>query len=178
MLVSKTLMRNIIFLSLSKKYIFTNLWQVCKGDQIVVDVRNEMVNGEGISIHWHGQYQNFSPYMDGVGMVTQCPILPYTSFRYNFTASNPGTHWWHGHTGVHRSDGLFGALIVRQPDEVWRLSLIYAVKVRRHKPWSRGPLSWIPGMWFTLCQFRLSISLAMAHFSHNSKIYNIVVHAQ
>ena len=30
---------------------------------------------------------------------------------------------------------------------------LYAVKVRRHKPWSRGPLSWIPGMWFTLCQF-------------------------
>ena len=32
--------------------------------------------------------------------------------------------------------------------------LLYAVKVRRHKPWSRGPLSWIPGLWFTLCQFR------------------------
>ena len=55
---------------------------------------------------------------------------------------------------------------------------IYAVKVRRHKPWSGGPLSWIPGMWFTLCQFRLSISLAMAQPSHNSEIYNIVVHAQ
>ena len=25
-----------------------------------------------------------------------------------------------------------------------------------------GPLSWIPGMWFTLCQFRLSISCATA----------------
>ena len=31
--------------------------------------------------------------------------------------------------------------------------LVYAVKVRRHRSWSRGPLSWIPGMWFTLCQF-------------------------
>ena len=38
----------------------------------------------------------------------------------------------------------------------------YAVKVKRHRPWSRGPLSWIPGMWFTLCQFHLSISCAMA----------------
>ena len=35
---------------------------------------------------------------------------------------------------------------------------VYAVKVKRHKAWSRGPLSWIPGMWFTLCQFRLYIS--------------------
>ena len=54
----------------------------------------------------------------------------------------------------------------------------YAVKVRRHTPWSRGPLSWIPGMWFTLCQFRLSISFAMAQSSHNSEIYNNGVHAQ
>ena len=48
----------------------------------------------------------------------------------------------------------------------------YAVKVRRHKPWSGGPLSWIPGMWFTLCQFRLSISLAMAQPSH-IKLWNL-----
>ena len=54
----------------------------------------------------------------------------------------------------------------------------YAVQVRRHTPWSRGPLSWIPGMWFTLCQFRVSISFAMAQSSHNSEIYNIGVHAQ
>ena len=50
----------------------------------------------------------------------------------------------------------------------------YAVKVRRHNPLSRGPLSWIPGMWFTLCQF----SFAMAQSLHNSEIYNIGVHAQ
>ena len=54
----------------------------------------------------------------------------------------------------------------------------YAVKVRRHTPWSRGPLSWIPGMWFTLCQFRLSILIATAQSSHNSEIYDIGVHAQ
>ena len=30
----------------------------------------------------------------------------------------------------------------------------YAVKVRRHNSWSHGPLSWIPGMWFTQCKFR------------------------
>ena len=57
-------------------------------------------------------------------------------------------------------------------------SWVYAVKVRRHTPWSRGPLSWIPGMWFTLCQFRLSISFVTAQSSHNSEIYNIGVHAQ
>ena len=31
----------------------------------------------------------------------------------------------------------------------------YAVKVKRHNMVRGGPLSWIPGMWFTLCKFRL-----------------------
>ena len=44
----------------------------------------------------------------------------------------------------------------------------YAVKVRRHMPWSRGPLSWIPGM----LVHALSISFATAQSSHNSEIYN------
>ena len=55
---------------------------------------------------------------------------------------------------------------------------VYAVKVRRHKPWSRGPLSWIPGMLVHALSISLSISFAMAQSSHNSEIYNIVVHAQ
>ena len=92
--------------------------KVCEGDRIIVDVINRLENGEGISIHWHGLYQKNTPYMDGISMLTQCPILPHTTFRYNFTANNSGTHWWHGHTGFHRADGLFGALIVRQSDQV------------------------------------------------------------
>ena len=54
------------------------------------------------------------------------------------------------------------------------LSSLYAVKVRRHTPWSRGPLSWIPGM----LVHALSISFATAQSSHNSEIYNIGAHAQ
>lgn len=53
--------------------------------------------------------------MDGVPQVTQCPIPPHTTFRYKFTADSEGTHWWHSHAGIQRSDGAFGALIVRQP---------------------------------------------------------------
>ena len=52
-----------------------------------------------------------------------------------------------------------------------------AVKVRRHTPWSRGPLSWIPGMLVHASSISLSISFAMAQSSHNSEIYNIAVHA-
>lgn len=53
----------------------------------------------------------------GVPQVTQCPIAPHTTFRYTFRADHEGTHWWHSHIGVQRSDGALGALIVRKPIE-------------------------------------------------------------
>ena len=57
-------------------------------------------------------------------------------------------------------------------------SFQYAVKVRRHTPWSRGPLSWIPGMLVHALSISLSISFQTAQSSHNSEIYNIGAHAQ
>lgn len=54
--------------------------------------------------------------MDGVPMLTQCPIASFTTFQYKFRASSPGTHLWHAHSNAHMADGIFGALIVRQPD--------------------------------------------------------------
>ncbi|KAG1687825.1 Laccase-2 [Nymphon striatum] len=100
--------------------------QVCENDTVVVDVHNKMVNSESISIHWHGQHMLHNPFMDGVPMVTQCPILKFSKFRYNshkkedvptvrFTASTPGTHFWHSHSGNHRGDGAAGIMVVRQP---------------------------------------------------------------
>ena len=45
-----------------------------------------------------------------------------TCFQYiiafRFKPSNPGTHFWHAHSGLQRADGVFGAFIVRQPPEV------------------------------------------------------------
>ncbi|XP_033743202.1 laccase-1-like [Pecten maximus] len=89
---------------------------VCEGDTVVVNLHNKMA-GEGMSVHWHGILQHGTPYMDGVGMLTQCPIPAFTSFQYRFTVRDPGTHFWHGHLGLHRSDGIFGAFVVRQAAE-------------------------------------------------------------
>lgn len=74
--------------------------------------------GEATTIHWHGMHQYGTPYMDGVPHVTQCPISPETTFRYTFKADNSGTHWWHSHTGVQRSDGAYGALIIRKAENL------------------------------------------------------------
>ncbi|KAH9505403.1 hypothetical protein Btru_057180 [Bulinus truncatus] len=89
--------------------------QVCENDVIRVRVHNKMENSEGTSIHWHGVLQKGSPYMDGVAMVTQCPIPAHSAFTYVFNASTPGTHFWHAHSGLQRADGLFGHLVIRQP---------------------------------------------------------------
>lgn len=87
---------------------------VCLGDKIVVDVQNSLL-GETTTIHWHGLHQRQTPYMDGVPLISQCPISQEQTFRYKFYADNAGTHFWHSHTGVQRGDGALGPLIVRLP---------------------------------------------------------------
>lgn len=88
--------------------------------QIVqVRVVNKLTS-EGISVHWHGMHQKGTPWMDGVGLVTQPPIVPGTYFDYVFEASPAGTHWYHSHIGAQRTDGLYGALIVKEVEEEGR----------------------------------------------------------
>lgn len=77
--------------------------QVCKGDTVVVNLENRLRSERVTSIHWHGIKQKDTPYMDGVSMVTQCPIVPQTSFQYKFVASEAGTHFWHAHSGAQRA---------------------------------------------------------------------------
>ncbi|KAG8291107.1 hypothetical protein J6590_068953 [Homalodisca vitripennis] len=87
--------------------------QVCEKDILVVDVVNR-VAGSAVTVHWRGQTQKETPYMDGAAMVTQCPVNSFTTFQYKFRADNPGTHLWQVQTGNDGLDALFGALIVRQ----------------------------------------------------------------
>eukprot|EP01060_Flectonema_neradi_P003697 TRINITY_DN1239_c0_g1_i2.p1 TRINITY_DN1239_c0_g1~~TRINITY_DN1239_c0_g1_i2.p1 ORF type:complete len:648 (+),score=118.20 TRINITY_DN1239_c0_g1_i2:76-2019(+) len=84
---------------------------VDEGDEVVVTVMNALEN-DAVTIHWHGMYQRGTNYMDGVSQITQCPTLPGQSFEYRFIAEPAGTHFWHAHHGILRSDGLFGPLIV------------------------------------------------------------------
>lgn len=107
--------------------------QVCLGDTISVDVINQLM-GDSTTIHWHGMHQTDTPFMDGVPMITQCPIPPHTTFRYTFTADHEGTHWWHSHSGMQRSDGALGALIVRKPSEKMppAISVLYEYDLPAH----------------------------------------------
>ena len=70
------------------------------------------------TIHWHGlRLDNAS---DGVPGVTQEPVQPGETFRYEVFFKDPGIYWYHPH---HREDvlkdlGLYGNMLVepRQPD--------------------------------------------------------------
>ncbi|KAK3579380.1 hypothetical protein CHS0354_029682 [Potamilus streckersoni] len=86
---------------------------VYEGQMVIVHVTNNLIN-EGLTIHWHGLFQNGTPWMDGVPFVTQCPILPGQTFTYKFKAEPRGTHWYHSHVGTQRTMGIFGALIIRE----------------------------------------------------------------
>uniref|UniRef100_A0A182N4J6 Multicopper oxidase n=1 Tax=Anopheles dirus TaxID=7168 RepID=A0A182N4J6_9DIPT len=103
--------------------------EVCENDIVVVDVENHLM-GDSTTIHWHGLHQRRTPYMDGVPHVSQCPISPGTTFRYTFRADNPGTHFWHSHTGMQRGDGAFGALIIRKDNDIH--SLLYDQDLSEH----------------------------------------------
>lgn len=89
---------------------------VCKGDRVIVDVANHM-SGQGLTIHWHGMHQIRTPWMDGVPMVTQCPINAANTFRYEFYTTNAGTQVWHAHSGVHRTNGITGTLVIRDSND-------------------------------------------------------------
>ena len=96
---------------------------------VIINVRNRLLSG-GISIHWHGLRQFNTPWMDGVGLVSQCNIGAFTSFQYKYIALPSGTYWYHSHSGTQRSDGLFGALIIRESmDRIVRIKSDLATKI-------------------------------------------------
>ncbi len=67
-------------------------------------------------IHWHGL--RVPAAMDGTQGV-QRPVEPGETFTYRFTPPDAGTFWYHPHANEpeQMEKGLYGALIVRGPDE-------------------------------------------------------------
>ncbi|CAH0406363.1 unnamed protein product [Chilo suppressalis] len=119
---------------------------VCENDILVVDVVHR-APAHALSIHWRGQPQKETPFMDGAPMLTQCPQPAYTTFQYKFRASSVGTHMYHAHSAADAADGLAGALVVRQSPRLDPLHELYDVDSTDHTifiaEWghSMGPLA-------------------------------------
>src|SRR5215813_11156710 len=84
-----------------------------KTDGFHVEVVNQLK--VPTSIHWHGLI--LPNLMDGVPFVTQDPIPPGKSFRYDFPLKQSGTYWMHSHYGLQEQLYNSAPLIIWTPEE-------------------------------------------------------------
>ena len=84
------------------------------GDTLVVDFYNELP--DETTIHWHGM--EVPANMDG-SHIAQLPVPSGGYFRYEFKLLHAGLFWYHPHirTNVQVEKGLYGALLVEDPEE-------------------------------------------------------------
>jgi FtsP/CotA-like multicopper oxidase with cupredoxin domain len=87
--------------------------RVAAGSTIFVNFTNHTIFPT--AVHWHGV--RLDNRFDGVPGVTQDPVLPGESFRYQIYFRDAGVYWYHPH---HREDvqqelGLYGNMLVDSP---------------------------------------------------------------
>jgi FtsP/CotA-like multicopper oxidase with cupredoxin domain len=82
-----------------------------QGDRVRINVTNHLP--ETTTVHWHGLI--LPNIMDGPAHITQDPIATGGGlYRYEFTAVQSGTYFYHSHDHVDREQslGLYGAMII------------------------------------------------------------------
>jgi manganese oxidase len=81
-----------------------------EGDRVRINVRNHLP--ESTTVHWHGLI--LPNIMDGPAHITQEPIEEGELYRYEFTAVQSGTYFYHSHDHVDRQQalGLYGAMVI------------------------------------------------------------------
>jgi FtsP/CotA-like multicopper oxidase with cupredoxin domain len=85
------------------------------GDTVIVHFTNSLP--EDTTIHWHGL--RVPNNMDGAPGMTQDPIKPGGTFRYEFVVRDAGTYWYHPHSNsaAQVGWGLYGPIVVTDPDD-------------------------------------------------------------
>ncbi len=90
--------------------------ELAEGDRVTVRFRNELL--EPTTVHWHG----LSLPIDSDGSPLD-PVEPGEEKLYTFTVSagTAGTYWYHPHphgeTTSQITKGLYGAVVIRAPDD-------------------------------------------------------------
>jgi FtsP/CotA-like multicopper oxidase with cupredoxin domain len=89
--------------------------RIKQGDRVKIHFKNELP--QPTTIHWHGYPVPNS--QDGVPGVTMNAIKPGETFTYEFTATVPGTYFYHSHqeSAKQLDKGLYGTLIVEPKNE-------------------------------------------------------------
>lgn len=90
--------------------------ELMEGDRVTVRFRNELP--EPTTVHWHG----LSLPIDSDGSPLD-PVMPGEERYYTFTIPDgyAGTYWYHPHphgaTTTQVTKGLYGAVVIRDPDD-------------------------------------------------------------
>lgn len=90
--------------------------EVREGDRVIVHFVNRL--NTPTTVHWHGLHIPF----DADGSPFH-PVEPGETRVYSFTLrpGSAGTYWYHPHpnhaTGIQVAKGLYGAIVVRAPDD-------------------------------------------------------------
>jgi len=81
-----------------------------EGERVRIYVTNKLP--EATSIHWHGMFVPNG--MDGVGGLTQAPIAPGKTFKYEFVLDRAGTFMYHPHVDemTQIALGMMGMIVV------------------------------------------------------------------
>jgi FtsP/CotA-like multicopper oxidase with cupredoxin domain len=108
------------------------------GDEIVVHFHNRLP--EATTVHWHGI--RLPQAMDG-SHASQAPVEPGDSFEYRFTVPDAGLYWYHPHHNgaTQVAAGLYGALLVRDPQEpqLTRERVLVLSDIRLDDDWQLVP---------------------------------------
>jgi FtsP/CotA-like multicopper oxidase with cupredoxin domain len=94
-----------------------------EGDVAKIHVSNDM--DVETSIHWHGIL--LPNLQDGVPYLTTPPILPGTTYTYEFPIKHSGTYWYHSHTGLQEQRGVFGSIVIEPAEPGIRSDQDYVV---------------------------------------------------
>ena len=92
-------------------------------DGFNVEVVNQLK--EPTSIHWHGLV--LPALLDGVPFVSQDPIPPGGSFRYQFPLTQSGTYWMHSHYGL-QEQLLAAAPLILETMRCWPIAALLIIQ--------------------------------------------------
>jgi manganese oxidase len=116
-----------------------------RGEPVEITLVNQLP--EATSIHWHGM--ELESYYDGVhgwggtGLRKTPMIEPGGSFAVRFTPPRAGTFMYHTHLHDHRqlTSGLYGAMLVVEPEAAFDEATDHVFVMGRHGPQAGAPVA-------------------------------------
>jgi FtsP/CotA-like multicopper oxidase with cupredoxin domain len=101
-----------------------------------VEVVNQLE--QPTSIHWHGIV--LPALMDGVPFVSQEPIPPGATFRYQFPLKQSGTYWMHSHFGLQEQLLAAEPLILQNEEQQAKADEQYVVLLGEYSSKTPGQI--------------------------------------